>query len=527
MSGRMRLATLILSVVLLAAFLSGQDAVRTPGHTPSSASRLTAFISDLHLGVGRDPQNPAKWHAMEDFRWDDEFGRFLKEVDRLGGGKTDLVLNGDTFELWQSLKDDCRYANRDLGCTEPEALGRVQRVIAAHMPELGALARFAQSKDNRVIIVPGNHDAALLFHRVREVVLQAIPAPGKVTVLSGGFWLSPDKLMYAEHGHQIGKEVNRWEKWPEPFIENKGQRHLQRPWGERFVQEYYNRFELRYPIIDNISVEGEGVRYARAAEGQAATVGDIAGFVNFFLFKVSSHQFTTALSDKKGSPPEWDVEKIRNQGEAFLVDSLPADHPFFEDAKAALAKGELAASFKELSDKDIVAICDERAILVKLQTQMPTDKKPTIAECPRKDATLGATAENFLRSRDVILTEHLEKTCRLLSGCRDHPFKVFVYSHTHLAVPPFSPRKDDWRPTVVNTGAWQRVITPEQLKVKIEKLGLSEKEVLLRLVPEDLPACYSVILVKAYTRDEGPSPILQYWTKPNRAGWSFADQCSQ
>jgi hypothetical protein len=516
---------LTLLVLLVASFAIGQ-VMKDPATPPPQSTRLTVFISDLHLGVGRSPQNPDRWHPMEDFRWLNGFVLFLKEIDRLGGGKADLVLNGDTFELWQSLKGDCKYDNPNLGCTEQEALGRIQRVLASHTSELNALAAFAQAKDNRLIIIPGNHDAALLFPRVRETVLQAIPAPGKVTIHVAGFWLSPDGLVYAEHGHQIGKEVNKWERWPEPFIENGGRKHLQRPWGERFVQEYYNQFEVKYPIIDNISVEGEGVSYARAAEGKAGTVADVAGFVNFFLFKVSSHQFASVLGDKKGSPPEWDVERIRNEGDRFMVNSLPTDHPFFDDAKEALSKGELMKSFNDLSEKDIVAICDERAALVKLQTQMQSDKSPTITECLRKDATLGAIAENILRSRDAILTEHLEKTCLKLSGCHDRPFKVFVYSHTHLAVPGFSPRKGDWQPMVVNTGAWQRVITPEQLTAKKEKLGLKEKQVLLRLMPEDLPECYSVILVKAYPRDDGPSPSLQYWTKTNGAGWSLADQCA-
>jgi len=524
MDALIRFSVFILCFLLLALVMIGEGRGQPPDPTASKSSPLTVVISDLHLGVGRDQQNPKLWHVMEDFRWEEEFKLFLKEIDRLGGGRTDLVLNGDTFELWQSLKEDCSYSNPDLGCTEAEALGRLQRVIVAHAPELDALAQFAQSKENRVIIVPGNHDAALLFPRVREATLQAILAPGKVTIPSGGFWLSPDKLIYVEHGHQIGREVNKWEKWPEPFIDNGMKTHLQRPWGERFVQEYYNRFELKYPIIDNISVEGEGVRYARAAEGIAATIGDVAGLINFFLFKVSGNQFSKALGDK-GAPPEWDVKQIFEQGEEFLVESLPTDHPFFNEAKDALAKGQLAKSFKQLSEKDIVAICDERATLVKLQSR--TSTKLTIAECPRKKATLGAAVEYLLRSRDAILTEHLEKTCLLLSGCREPRFKVFVYSHTHLAVSGFSPRKGDWQPIVLNTGAWQRVITPEQLTAKIKKLDLNEKEVLLTLMPEDLPPCYSVILVKAYTRDEGPAPLLQYWTKINGAGWSLADQCSQ
>ena len=53
-----------------------------------------------------DATAPVGGHSPQpdDFRWGDEFKLFLDEVHHMGGGATDLVLNGDTFELWQSLQ---------------------------------------------------------------------------------------------------------------------------------------------------------------------------------------------------------------------------------------------------------------------------------------------------------------------------------------------------------------------------------------------------------------------------------------
>ena len=96
----------------------------------TSTSRLVVIASDLHLGVGRSAGG--EWLPIEDFRWQEDFASFLRAIDEAGKGATDLVLNGDTFELWQSTTDDCRQRDVRLGCTEQEALGRLERVIAAH-----------------------------------------------------------------------------------------------------------------------------------------------------------------------------------------------------------------------------------------------------------------------------------------------------------------------------------------------------------------------------------------------------------
>src|SRR6185295_13200928 len=82
-----------------------------------SNGRLTVVISDLHMGIGRDPAT-GQWHPTEDFRWADAFGSFLRAIDEAGKGSTDLVLNGDTFELWQPIGSECRHPDVRLGCTE-------------------------------------------------------------------------------------------------------------------------------------------------------------------------------------------------------------------------------------------------------------------------------------------------------------------------------------------------------------------------------------------------------------------------
>jgi hypothetical protein len=457
---------------------------------------------------------------MEDFRWAAEFRLFLDAVHQMGAGAIDLVLNGDTFELWESLTDGCiDPRERDAGCTEAEALARVRRVIAAHADELRALGEFAgRSPGNRVVLVPGNHDAALLFPSVARVVLDAIPAPsGRVSVAREGYWLSADGLVYAEHGHQVGNEVNRFQGWPAPFRQVAGVKRLIRPWGEQFVQSYYNQWEPKYPIIDNISEEAAALRYGFAAEGLTRTAVASVDFFKFFLFGVSWEQFVQVLG-REGEPPRWDVARIRCEGDRFLVESLATDDPIRAVAEEALRTGRLPVSVSQLSDADIITLCDARAAMQEGQDRRGEPR--TIATCPPEAGSLGAITESVLRSRNSVFTEDLKQRSRALG----REFAVFVYSHTHRADPGFSPLKGgEWTPLVINTGAWQRVISPAELESLRSARGLTHAEVLRTLQPEDLNACYSAVIVEPYTTR--PDAKLRYWRRGAGGQWDFAEDC--
>ena len=491
--------------------------IRGDGASSQSGSpRLRVFISDLHMGVGR--QSDGRWNNFEDFRWSDEFAAFLREVDHVGRGATDLILVGDAFELWQSTADDCIYQEKDFGCTEAEAIGRMRRVVANHRDELAALGAFAKNGTNRVVLVPGNHDAALLFDGVAEIVVNTIGAGSAVEVSRSGAWISPDGAIYAEHGHEIGKEVNRFDGWPRPFLGNPP--HLRRPWGEQFVQQYYNRFESKYPIIDNILSEGVGVHYAVKAEGVAETAADIGRFVSFFVTKLSWAQFNGVLgAPDNAAPPEWNFDAIRRQGDQFFVDSLPPNDPFRSAAEQALKGGLLGLSMRDLTDDDIRAICDARAALNEAQLRVQLVSPPS--PCPVK--TLGAMSQSLLRSRDAILREHLQARSDGLSQVQPNAqkFQLFIFGHTHEAQSPFEPMSglSTWQPIVINTGAWQRVISPEALE---RWRGARPASAVLSELPEALPPCYSVVVVEPY--QISPNASLRYWT--NRDGrWQFADSC--
>jgi UDP-2,3-diacylglucosamine pyrophosphatase LpxH len=474
------------------------------------------FISDLHMGVGRLADG--RWSNFEDFRWAPEFRAFLDEIDRAGKGATDLVIVGDAFELWQSTTDDCIYPQKDFGCTEVDAMARMRRVVANHADELAALGAFAKRGTNHVVFVPGNHDAALLFDGVARMALTAIGAGTAVEVNRTGAWISPDDAIYAEHGHEIGKEVNRFDDWPHPFVGSPP--HLQRPWGEQFVQHYYNKFESKYPIIDNILSEGVGVHYAMKAEGVTETAADIGRFVNFFVTKLSWAQFSGSVGGGENSR-DWDIESVRQLGDRFFIESLPPNDPLRSAADEAAKEHVLGLSIHDLTDDDIREICDARLALNAAQPKVKLVSAPD--RCPRR--TTGALAQKGLRrSRDAILREHLQKRFQEMSHAEPSApkFQLFVFGHTHLAEDAFRPMQgtlSDWQLVAVNTGAWQRVIDPADLK---EWQGARTEASVLTAEPEQLPPCYSVVVVRPY--EARPTPQLLRWTLTS-GRWELAESC--
>ncbi len=118
---------------------------------------------------------------------------FLDFLSQRGNHAVDLVIAGDLFELWQPPQHvKCVGASADLGCTVDEMVAIAEVVARAHAPELGLLAEFAERGENRVHLIPGNHDAALLLAPVWQkfsVPLRA--ANGRVLLVRSGIWASP------------------------------------------------------------------------------------------------------------------------------------------------------------------------------------------------------------------------------------------------------------------------------------------------------------------------------------------------
>jgi UDP-2,3-diacylglucosamine pyrophosphatase LpxH len=291
------------------------------------------FISDLHLGLGRTEQDQkgawvvGAWHPMEDFRWQQQFDAFLSNLEgraKRTGVPIDLIILGDFLELWQTPwpPSDCIYnkqgkaispakakntdVQKDWSCSEADALKRLQRVLGAHTTTLTHLKRFAESGDNRLTIVIGNHDAALIYPRIAAATLAAIgSSPERVRIASEGYWHSADGQIFAEHGHFLENDVNIYDVLPASCLalNNRqascGQQgvFLRRPWGEQFVQRYYNKFEETYQVIDNMTSEWYGVKLAVAEAGASEAQAAVRDGFRFLLLHESPSQLVSLLGE--------------------------------------------------------------------------------------------------------------------------------------------------------------------------------------------------------------------------------------
>jgi len=502
-----------LFVVMMAVFLLVQEA-------NAAQDRLAIFVSDFHVGSGKDPVG--KWLKIEDFRWEAEFSKFLGYIASQGNDKVDLIIVGDLLELWQSdHMDDCRNDNKEWGCTEKQALERTKRIITGHKGLFDSLRSFAGKGSNRIVVLPGNHDAALLFPQVMKEVADAISpnfvwsddctTGGKICFGKNGYWMSSDRRIYADHGHQFDI-ANKFKNWPLPFKGNNNA-FLESPVGERMAQQFFNKYEERFPVIDNYLSEAEGIKYGISQAGKGATIQISGDFASFLLRKLSLKQSFSILGGGNESATDWDLVQLRALPDPniFLESVDPKDNPeYYEAVKQGIAIGAITdADVQSLSDQELTAICNYKAEL--------HQQGKTVAECPK--ANLGALAAKLLKLEDHYLTSYLTTTYKELK--KKYPgikvFPVYIYGHTHearegrkLAISELS-----WNPMVYNSGAFQRVTNEVDMN-KIQRT----KKVKGTVEPEDLSPCYTFIQIQPYSEKAKPKVELLKWvTSGNNNEW--------
>ncbi len=270
-------AAFVVAMILASPFAAvGADDANAPAvatvpyQAPAASPRHSVFISDLHFGVGK--QAGGAWDPTEDFRWPKALEGFLNQITEDGQQRVDLVIVGDFLELWQPPAEiKCGGAGADLGCTIDEMAALVGKVAAEHAGDLGILRNFAERGDNRLHIIVGNHDSTLRYAAVWNALGTALNAgSGRINLVTEGVWVSADGRILAEHGNQIGQDVNKYATWPTISRHVEGKDYIVRPWGELFVQRLFNDQEKTYSIIDNLSPETAGPGIAPRIAGSGA-----------------------------------------------------------------------------------------------------------------------------------------------------------------------------------------------------------------------------------------------------------------
>lgn len=489
--------------------------------------RKVVVISDLHMGLGKT--GDGDWHPTEDFRWPCALEGFLEAIDGMppidwakageeapaldcegskGGdkivkeGPVDLVIAGDFLELWQTSDDS--KCDEDLGCTVQDMEAITKEVLKAHSKELDDLARFAAKGGNCLVIVPGNHDAALVLPSVWSLVEEKLSSrKGCVERAPNGRWHSSDSKIAVEHGHQVGKDPNKYPEWPLVLeADEEGVERLIQPWGEKFVRQVYTEeVEKRYPLIDNLSPHSAGVRYRLADGGVEGTARDIARFLKFNLLETSFRQKVGLLGgEEEGGEYELNYEKLRKErGHRLFLDALDSRDPLIEALESKPDEWKdfeesLDALALELSDEEVAALC----------VQIAERKNGTC-----RDETLGGGLEKLLFSRRLIVAKHLEELSKERALARS--VSLFAYGHTHSFELEWEARIAGQTRRISNSGAFQRLIDDSGLPDEAMLRKMTPIELLKSNELEKLPACYSFILFE-------PGRIRDYET---RVAWWY------
>ncbi|MEQ8665125.1 MAG: metallophosphoesterase [Rhodospirillales bacterium] len=478
--------------------------------------RTIFLISDSHMGFGRD--GAGNWSPTEDFRWPRALASFLEEAREAGEDRVDLIIVGDFLEMWQ-VPDmiACTDGGADLGCTVPEMAAVVRGIVAGHTEEFDELRKFAEAGNNRLHIIPGNHDAALLIADVWRPLGEAFnEQSGRINLVTDGLWVSGDGRIIVEHGHQIGSDVNKYDDWPGMVVkaDRRGTYRMIRPWGENFVQSVFNEVEAGnddvppYPIVDNLAPETAAVRYRMADVGIGQSIADAVRFLVFNLLETSLVQKLQVLgpqTDPMSGQIVWDVEAGREMGHMLFANALADDDPFRalllgDTAKAAELREALSATAMDesaLSDDEVRSLCEQLAARNRDQLCI--------------DVQLGAAIEAIFSSRPKVVRQHLIERRKTYGD-----MTLFIYGHTHkYEIPHAVSLPGDYKVTVVNTGAFQRVVGEEafleRVAEKSEELGrdVTPGEGLRLIDLSELAPCYTYVEVRY--RLGLPEAKLWYW----------------
>jgi UDP-2,3-diacylglucosamine pyrophosphatase LpxH len=236
-----------------------------PGEITPRMRRLV--VSDIHLGGG---------DRLDDFDEDDALAGFIDRYAR-GGGPTELILNGDTFEFLQVRLpdlDDDEYS-------DAAAARRIDAIITAHQPVLAALARFVAEPGNQLTVLIGNHDFELHYPAAKARVAAALGLGAGDTRLRFGTSYHGGGI-YLVHGNQFDgwNRFLHFEGISEPFEVVR---------GSQLVKEVINELEEDLlpvaPLIDNVKPSSAFFWYLvslprlRIPEARRFTFRGIAGFL--------------------------------------------------------------------------------------------------------------------------------------------------------------------------------------------------------------------------------------------------------
>jgi len=424
------------------------------------------IISDLHLGAGRSLAG--KVNKLEDFRFDDEFSRFLSVFrDK----PTQLVIAGDFIDFWQIMSERNVKQDRVVGSTVEDSRAKLRAAMDGHREVFKALGEFLSCcSENTIVIIPGNHDVDLSWREVQEDFRLAIPLNDRARLrfFLGGY---RDHDVWVEHGHQYDT-LNRFEHIQGPWKATDDGKRLEVNWGTEFVQRVFNNVEEKFEFIDNLVPTTDAIWLTLRRDPSLAR--QVPNLWQFIANAKRSRQALAALGREvyqegggtyqMANSPSSVLQTFKGEPDPFisyLHDVYDKDKNF---------RTELDNQFHSLSPEERKAL----AIPVVFK-EKPDTKLSVVGTDPYIEA-----AE---LKKD---NEHV---------------KIVVFGHTHEAktYPPDKPN-----PTYLNTGCWVQTLAVTKAKtLDWDQLKLDDHNI--------FPLKFSWVLV-SYSQTGEPLAELKFWS---------------
>jgi len=435
-------------------------------------TRRKVIVSDLHLGPGT---TDVRFAGIEDFSSESEWVALLER--EAASGPMDLIIAGDFIEFWQIAtalgalpKRDDRVqpaAGTVLGADQAFGVIAANLVIAAHPRVFRALGKLLDGGDHRVIIVPGNHDADLLWPQVQLVVAQAIDArdPSRLIFVSGAAYEHAG--VHVAHGHGYDA-ANRFETGHAPFGRDRdGRCRLQSSWGEIFVDRFYTETERQIPFIDNLYPESAAILWAVRDDPRPAR--DLGAAIRFLeLIRVAEtrqlnrNAVAAVLQGALGTPGS------RDRGPESLGEVIDHLSERLVDGDAN-AESIVNALLRFRYDPELA---DLWTAIVRAATALP-DFPAALGALRSIDP--GALAH----LRDKAFGDALQTAAKRILGERE-AIRVVVFGHTHHVGGLVQRIESRGRAGhYANSGSWISVASVADLRargVTWDKLSLADRE---------------------------------------------------
>lgn len=220
--------------------------------------KIKLVISDFHLSRGKWLDNGRR-NPLEDFHQDERYQELLDYYSTgiYADADVELIVNGDFFDPLAVIplpnaQGKLPPLEYPLEVEEPAAVEKFKAIIKGHPISFAGMKAFLK-RGKRIVFRWGNHDAAVLWPAVQELLRKELdpPEPHQIEFQQDPYIF--DRICI-DHGHQY-EFINQFDE-KNIFIQRKtkyGMKTIQNlPFGSFFVLGFLNQLKLQRTYINQV-----------------------------------------------------------------------------------------------------------------------------------------------------------------------------------------------------------------------------------------------------------------------------------